>query len=150
MSERRVDHSALRTNQAFIIGLLILAFVMDAAWLVTFVAAVMVVGTIFPKAALFKAVYLVVLKPLNIARPHVLVDNPEPHLFAQGVGGAVLILATIAFAAQGAAIGWAFTWVVVALAALNLFAGICVGCMMYYWFNRLGVPGFTIAPVQRK
>ncbi|HJW83767.1 MAG TPA: DUF4395 domain-containing protein [Anaerolineae bacterium] len=150
MSERRVDHSALRTNQAFIIGLLILAFVMDAAWLVTFVAAVMIVGAIFPKAGLFKAVYLVVLKPLNIARPHVLVDNPEPHLFAQGVGGAVLILATIAFAAQGAAFGWAFTWVVVALAALNLFAGICVGCMMYYWFNRLGVPGFTIAPVQRK
>ena len=76
MSERRVDHSALRTNQAFIIGLLILAFVMDAAWLVTFVAAVMIVGTIFPKAALFKAVYLYVLKPLNIARLHVLVDNP--------------------------------------------------------------------------
>ena len=150
MSERTVDHSALRTNQAFIIGLLILAFVTDAAWLVAFVAAVMIVGTILPKAALFKAVYLYVLKPLSIARPHVLVDNPEPHLFAQGVGGAVLTLATIAFAAQAAAIGWALTWVVVALAALNLFAGICVGCMMYYWLNRLGVPGFTIAPVQRK
>jgi hypothetical protein len=35
----------------------------------------------------------------------------------------------------------------VALAALNLFAGICVGCLMYYWFNRLGVPGFKYARV---
>lgn len=150
MSERKVDHSALRTNQAFIIGLLILAFIVDAAWLVAFVAAVMIVGTIFPKAVLFKAVYQYVLKPMRIARPDVRADNPEPHLFAQGVGGFVLTLATIAFAANGAALGWALAWVVVALAALNLFAGICVGCMMYYWFNRLGVPGFKVAPMTRK
>jgi hypothetical protein len=34
-------------------------------------------------------------------------------------------------------------------AALNLFAGIYVGCMMYYWFNRLGVPGFKYARIQK-
>jgi hypothetical protein len=44
-------------------------------------------------------------------------------------------------------LGWVLTWFVVALAALNLFAGICVGCLMYYWFNRLGVPGFKYARV---
>ena len=38
--------------------------------------------------------------------------------------------------------------IVVALAGLNLFAGICVGCMMYYWFNRLGVPGFKYARIR--
>lgn len=150
MNERKVDHSALRTNQAFIIGLLILAFVADAWPLATLVAAVMIVGTIWPSAALFKAVYLYVLKPLKIARPDVRVDNPEPHLFAQGVGGAVLTLATIAFAAGAPAAGWILAWIVVALAALNLFAGICVGCMMYYWFNRLGVPGFKVSPIPRK
>ena len=150
MNQRKVDHSALRTNQALIIGLLVLAFVTDTAWLVTFVAAVMIVGTVFPKEALFKAVYLYVLKPLSIARPYVLIDNPEPHLFAQGVGGAVLTLATIAFAANAVTLGWALAWVVVALAALNLFAGICVGCLMYYWFNRLGVPGFTVSRIPRE
>ncbi len=150
MAERKVDHSALRTNQAFIIGLLILAFVVDVRSLVTLVAAVMIVGTIWPSAALFKAVYLYVLKPLKIARPDVRVDNPEPHLFAQGVGGAVLTLATIAFVVGAPAAGWILAWVVVALAALNLFAGICVGCMMYYWFNRLGVPGFKVSPIPRK
>jgi len=150
MSERKVDHSALRTNQAFIIGLLILAFVANAWPLVTFVAAAMLVGTAWPKAALFKAVYLYVLKPLKIARPDVREDNPEPHQFAQGVGGAVLAAATIAFAANAAVVGWALSWIVVALAALNLFAGICVGCMMYYWFNRLGLPGFRYSPIQRR
>ncbi len=150
VSERKVDHSALRTNQAFIISLLILAFVVDAPWLVASVAAVMIVGTVFPSLALFKAVYGYALKPLKIARPDVRVDNPEPHLFAQGVGGAVLAAATLAFAANGAVLGWVLSWIVVALAALNLFAGICVGCMMYYWLNRLGVPGFNVAPIQRK
>lgn len=148
MSARRVDHSALRTNQAFIIGLLVVAFVLDAKWLVTFVSAVMLIGTLFPKIALFKAVYWYALKPLKLARPDVRRDNPEPHLFAQGVGGAVLLLATLTFWASAPVVGWALSWFVVALAALNLFAGICVGCLMYYWFNRLGVPGFKYTRIR--
>ena len=147
MAERKVDHSALRTNQAFIIGLLVVAFVLDAKWLVAFVSAVMLIGTFFPKIALFKAVYWYILKPLNIARPDVRRDNPEPHLFAQGVGGAMLLAATGAFWLNAPVLGWGLSWIVVALAALNLFAGICVGCLMYYWFNRLGVPGFKYARI---
>lgn len=145
---RLVDHSALRTNQAFIIGLLVLAFVLDFPLLATFVGAVMLLGTFVPNLALFKAVYTGLLRPARLVRPDIKVDNPEPHLFAQGVGGAVLAVATLAFLAGAAAAGWALVWVVVALAALNLFAGVCVGCLMYYQFHRLGVPGFTRAPVQ--
>jgi len=111
---------------------------------------VMLIGTIVPKAALFKAVYRYVLKPVRIARPDVRLDNPEPHRFAQGVGGIVLLPATIAFALNAPVLGWGLAWLVVALAALNLFAGICVGCMMYYWLNRLGVPGFRYARIQRR
>lgn len=148
MVERKVDHSALRTNQAFIIGLLVAAFVLDAKWLVAFVSAVMLIGTVFPQIALFKAAYWYILKPLKIARPDLRRDNPEPHLFAQGVGGAVLLAATLAFIANATVLGWALAWIVVALAALNLFAGICMGCMMYYWFNRLGLPGFKYARVK--
>ncbi len=148
MAERKVDHSAIKTNQAFIIGLLVIAFVLDAKWLVGFVSAVMLIGTFFPKIALFKAVYWYGLKPWRIARPDVRRDNPEPHLFAQGVGGVMLFVATIAFLAGVSVVGWALAWVVVALAAVNLFAGICVGCLMYYWLNRLGVPGFKYARVE--
>ena len=145
--DRRVDHSALRTNQAFIISLLVLAFVLNVWWLVAFVSAVMIVGTIFPSAGLFKAIYFAVLKPANIARPDVKIDNPEPHLFAQGLGGIFTLLATIALVGGASTIGWILSWIVVGLAALNLFAGICVGCIMYYQLNRLGVPGFTRTPI---
>jgi hypothetical protein len=110
----------------------------------------MLIGTLFPKIALFKAMYWYVLKPLKIARPDMQRDNPEPHLFAQGVGGAVLLVATLALGANVPVLGWALSWIVVALAALNLFAGICVGCLMYYWFNRLGVPGFKYARVEAR
>jgi hypothetical protein len=145
--DRRVDHSALRTNQVFIISLLVLAFVLNAWWLVAFVSAVMIVGTIFPSAGLFKVIYFAVLKPANIAQPDVKIDNPEPHLFAQGLGGVFTLLATIALVSGASTIGWMLGWIVVALAALNLFAGICVGCIIYYQLNRLGVPGFTRAPI---
>ncbi len=148
MPERFVDHSAIRANQAFIIVLLILAFVLDTPLLVAFVSAVMLVGTALPRLGLFKAIYQYALKPAGLVRPDVRRDNPEPHLFAQGVGGTVLVLASAAFLAGVPVAGWALTWLVVALAALNLFAGICVGCLMYYWFNRLGVPGFKYARVE--
>ena len=147
-NDRKVDHSALRTNQAFIISLLVLAFIADVKGLVAFVSAVMLLGTAFPNLALFKAVYRYILKPLKLVRPDVRVDNPEPHLFAQAVGGVFLLVAIFGFVANVTALGWALSWIVVALAALNLFAGICVGCLMYYWLNRLGVPGFKYARIQ--
>ena len=37
MKERKVDQSALKVNQAWIIGLLLLAYVLDAVWLVAVV-----------------------------------------------------------------------------------------------------------------
>ncbi len=147
--ERRVDHSALRVNQAFIIAFLALAFVLNAVWLVAFVAAVMLLGTAVPRLSLFKAVYGRVLRPAGLVKPDVVVDNPEPHRFAQGFGGVVLLAAIAALLAGVTVAGWALVGVVVVLAALNLFLGFCAGCFVYYQLNRLGVPGFArrrIAP----
>ena len=89
----RVDHTALKVNQAAIIALLLLAFVLDLSWLVLFVAAVMLIGTIWPKAGLFKLVYATLLRPAGLLKPDVQEDEPQPHLFAQGVGAAVLLIA---------------------------------------------------------
>jgi len=143
----RVDHSALRTNQAFIITFLLLAFLLDTALLTGFVSAVMLVGTIFPPAGLFKRVYRHLLKPAGLVKPDVIEDNPEPHLFAQGLGGGMLLLATVALIAGVPLLGWALVWIVIALAALNLFAGFCLGCFIYYQLSKRGVPGFTARPV---
>lgn len=147
VSERHVDHNAIRTNQALTISLLALAFVLDAPLLAGGVGAIMLVSALVPPLGLFTRLYRHVLRPLGLVRPDVQVDNPEPHRFAQGVGGTLVVLGFAALAAGGGIVGWALAWVVIALASLNLFAGWCAGCTMYYWLNRLGVPGFTASRV---
>ena len=145
---RRIDQSALRTNQGFIIGLLLIAFVIDT-WLITaFVGLVMLVGTIVPGAALFKRIYRHVLKPRGLIKPDVIPDNPQPHRFAQGLGAVVTLSSALTLLAGLTTLGWALAWVVIVLASLNLFAGFCAGCFVYYQLNRLGVPGFTAAPLE--
>ena len=141
----RVDHSALRVNQAMIILLSIIAFVLNGLWLVAIVGLVMLIGTALRQPG-FKLVYAGFLKPRGIVKPDVIADNPQPHIFAQGMGGAVLAIAVIAFLLNSAVIGWVLTWLVIALAALNLLAGFCVGCFIYYWLGRLHLPGFNVEP----
>ena len=147
---RQVDHSALRTNQAFIIGLLLLGFILNTWILIGFVAAVMLIGTIWPQAGLFKRIYRHILKPTGLVKPDVIPDNPEPHRFAQGFGGVVALAATVALLLSAGVVGWALTWLVIVLAALNLFLGFCAGCFVYYQLNRLGVPGFDRSPLRQE
>ena len=145
---RQVDQTALKVNQAFIIVLLLLAYVLDAVWLVAFVAVVMLLGTAVPKLSLFKQIYLKILKPAGIVKPDVILDNPEPHRFAQGFGGVVVAFSTMALLLGAHSLGWMLAAVVVFLATLNLFLGFCAGCFIYYQLNRLGVPGFAHSPLQ--
>ncbi|GAB4161729.1 MAG: DUF4395 domain-containing protein [Candidatus Promineifilaceae bacterium] len=148
---RQVDHAALKTNQAFIIGLLLLAFVLNNIWLAAFVGAVMLLGTAAPSLALFQQIYKKGLRPAGLVKPDVQIDNPEPHRFAQGFGGVVVVLAAAVWLLPASALSWALVWLVILLASLNLFLGFCAGCFLYYQLNRLGVPGFHInrTPSQR-
>jgi len=57
----------------------------------------------------------------------------------------VLILASVALFIGSSIIGWGLVWLVIVLAGLNLFVGFCAGCTLYYWLNRLDVPGFVKA-----
>jgi hypothetical protein len=140
-----IDYSALRTNQAVIISLLVLGFILNTQWLVTLVALIMLAGSILRRPG-FGWVYTRVLRPLKMTRPDILQDNREPHVFAQSFGGVVLVIASLLFLTGWSNVGWGLSWLVVGLAALNLFAGFCVGCAVYYWLMRLNVPGFTQSP----
>ena len=131
------DRSALRVNQALIITLLALAFVADQPWLVVFVFAVMAVGTAFLKAALFQRLYRDVLRPAGLLKPDLHDEDAAPHRFAQGMGAAVLLIATIALFAGAQVLGWGLSFVVIALAAVNLFFGFCAGCFVYFQLQRL-------------
>ena len=141
---RGVDHNALRTNQGSIIALLLAAFVLDTPGLAAGVGAVMLLGALAGKVG-FLPVYWA-LRRLRLAAPDILLDNPEPHRFSQGLGAVVLLGGAAAFAAGAPGLGWGLAWFVIALASLNLFGGFCAGCAVYYWFNRLGLPGFSQAP----
>lgn len=143
-SLRPVDHAALGTNQALIIGLLIVAFVVNAAWVALAVGLVMAVGTAIGKPG-FWLVYRG-LRRLKVVKPLVLQDNNEPHRFSQGLGAGFVLAGAGLLLAGVNVVGWALVWLVVALAALNLFGGFCVGCFVYYWLGRLKLPGFSKAP----
>jgi hypothetical protein len=149
---RKVDHTALKVNQGVIIAALLVAFVINIPWVVAGVALVMLVGTAIGRPGFF-FINTLILRPLRIVKPDPLEDNPEPHRFAQGFGGVVAALSSLLLllgGSSGGALvgGWALTWLVIVLAALNLFAGFCVGCAVYYWLNRLSIPGFSRTPPQ--
>ena len=140
----KVDHTAIKTNQAVIIILNIIAFIIDAPWLAGLVALAMIVGTLL-MAPGFGFIYRV-FKSVGWAKPDILLDNPEPHRFAQGFGGVVMLAGALSVFAGIPFLGWGLVWLVTALAALNLFGGFCVGCAVYYWLSRLNLPGFTKSP----
>ncbi len=144
-SLQKVDHSALKANQLVIITLNILAFLFNLPWLAVFVGLVMLVGTLMALPG-FILLYRHVFKPAGLLKPDVLLDNPEPHRFAQGFGSVVMLLGTAALFLNNAVLGWGLVWLVIALAALNAFAGFCAGCFVYYWLSRLQLPGFSKQP----
>jgi hypothetical protein len=140
-----IDHSALRGNQMVIIGLNILAFMLNAPWLAAIVALVMLAGALLGRPG-FGVIYQYLLKPLGILRPDILLDHPQPHRFAQGLGGVFMLAGTAALYLGLPGLGWALVWLVAALAALNALAGFCAGCMLYYWLSRWRAPGFVVSP----
>jgi Domain of unknown function (DUF4395) len=132
-----LDRTALRVNQASIIVLLAIAFIIDQPWLVVFVCAVMAIGTVFPRAALFQRLYRDVLRPARLLRPDLHDEDAAPHRFAQGLGAAFLLAASVALFSGAVALGWGLAFVVIALAAINLIFGFCAGCFVYFQIQRL-------------
>ena len=137
----KVDHSALRTNQVVIILLNSLGFVLNLWYLPSAVAFIMLLGTIIAKPG-FLPVYSFFLKPLGIVKPDIKEDSKAPHRFAQGFGAVVMVASSVFLWTGYQIAGWALAGLVVLLAALNVFAGFCAGCFVYYQLGRFGVPGF--------
>ena len=137
---KKVDTTAIKFNQAAIVTINLLGYLLNQPYLVLFVGLVMAVGTIWPQAALFKQIYLKLLQPANILKPKVIDDDPTPHQFAQGFGALVLLASSVALLALNATIlGWTLAWIVIILAAINLFFSFCAGCFVYYQLDRFGL-----------
>jgi hypothetical protein len=148
---RQVDHTGLKTGMAATIILLVLAFVLNngvSIVLVAFVALAQLLSAAGVPYAPYALLYKHVVRPSGVVKPHVITDNPEPHRFAQLVGGLFNTAATLALLANLQGLAWVLVGIVVVLANLNFWLNFCAGCWMYYQFNRFGVPGFTQAPIK--
>lgn len=138
-----VDHSALRTNQAGIVATVLLALAGSAVrWqaviLIPALALVLLAGTARPELALFKQVYLRVLKPSGLVRPRPVQENAAPHNFAQGLGGVFLVVSSLLLLVSPVA-GLAVALLVAALAFVNLAFNYCLGCQIYLLLGRRGL-----------
>ena len=143
MSTQVVDHSALKVNQAGIVVTVLVAFIGSAFYrpllvLIPLLAVVLLLGTFAPQLALFKQVYFKVLKPRGIVKPRPVQDRPEPHNFAQGMGGVVLAIASI-FLLPLPVVGLALALLVAVLAFVNLAFGYCLGCQIYFQLGKFGL-----------
>ena len=146
-----VDHSALKVNQAGIIvtvlvGVIGSAFVRPLIWLIPLLAIVLLLGTFVPQAALFKQFYFRVLKPAGVVKPRPVQDRPEPHNFAQGLGGVFLAISTVllylgspTYGPVLLVLGLAIALLVAVLAFVNFAFGYCLGCQIYYQLGKRGL-----------
>ncbi|MGH2403513.1 MAG: DUF4395 domain-containing protein [bacterium] len=138
MAQTVVDHSAIKFGQLVIAGWIVIAGALAAPWLILFLAAVLLTSAGSPSRSLFALLYRRVAVPLRIIKPHVIPDDPAPHRFAQGVGAAFLWLSTLALFVGASTLGWILAGIVAALALLNVVAGFCAGCFVYYQLSRRG------------
>jgi hypothetical protein len=145
---RKVDYTGLKVGQGLTILLLLAAFVLDSPVLVAVVAIAQLLGALDAPFAPYRLIYRNILKPARLLRPNIITDNPEPHQFAMLVGGVFNTIATLALLGGLPTLAWALVWIVIALANLNFWLNFCMGCWMYYQFNRLGIPGFTRTPIK--
>ncbi|MEO8745101.1 MAG: DUF4395 family protein [Candidatus Dormiibacterota bacterium] len=145
MSTQVVDHSALKVNQTGIIATVLVAFIGSAFFrpllvLIPLLAIVLLLGTFAPQLALFKQLYFKVLKPRGLVKSRAAPDRPEPHNFAQGLGGVFLAVAS-AFLVPLPVVGLALALLVAVLAVVNLAFGYCIGCQIYFQLGRAGLIG---------
>jgi len=143
VSSQVVDHSALKVNQAGIIVTVLVAFIGSAFYrpllvLIPLLAIVLLLGTFVPRLALFKQLYFKVLKPRGIVKPRPVQDRPEPHNFAQGLGGVFLAVASV-FLLPLTVVGLALALLVAVLAFVNFAFGYCLGCQIYFQLGKRGL-----------
>lgn len=136
---RQVDVNALKTNQATIVAVVVVAFVLGAdigRWLVLALAISLAIGAARPGFGPIQLLYRRVLVPRRLVRPAPQMSDPAPHRFAQAMGGGVLAVAFLLLLAGVATAGWVLAWLVLALALINLLFGFCAGCFVFLHLRR--------------
>ena len=110
-------------------------FVLDWKPVVPIFAAVLLLGAVGgSRYGPFLRLYADVIRP-RLAPPAVL-EDPRPPRFASAMGVFVLTVASLAFLAGAAGLGWGLALLVAALAGLSATTGLCVGCEIWLFSAR--------------
>lgn len=132
-----VDKTAIKINQFFVILFSLAAFLMESTNTVLILGCIMLIGAFFPQIALFQQIYHKIIKPLGMIKPELVEETPNPHQFAQAMGGSVLIISGLFILLfELTFIGWALILLVATLALINLVLGFCAGCFIYFQFSK--------------
>jgi Domain of unknown function (DUF4395) len=132
-----IDPNVLRFNQISLVSLVVIAALLNQPVLIAIVGIVLLAGSLNSRLAVFKNLYVHVLRPALRLPVNRVEDDPRAHHFAQILGGVFLLLATVAFVAGAPVIGWVLAAIVVTLALLNLTTQFCVGCFLYFQLRLL-------------
>jgi len=150
------DQSSLVVDQnrikfAMMANLLLLAigWILDS-WIPIFASSLcQLIGATKFNIAPYTAIYKYILVPINLVKPNIIVDDPLPHRFASLIGGLLILFGATFLFIGIPIIGWLFVLMVFTLQSLNLWVNFCMMYAMYYLLNRLGVKGFTHAPIKK-
>ena len=135
---KKIDKTSLKFNQACIVLFTALSFLLNTPWIAALVGIIMLLDTLIPGTGLFKLFYKNIVKPLQLLKPHIVEESSSPHRFAQGLGGSFLLLSFILLQYTGLIfLGWALSFIVIALAFINLTLDFCAGCFIYFQLQKL-------------
>jgi Domain of unknown function (DUF4395) len=133
-----VDPRQPRFGQALTGGVLAAAFVLDWAPALPILAAVLGAASLIgPRANLYTYLWRALPKS-----PPGELEEASPPRFANGVGSAFLVAATVArYGLEAPAVAWTLALVVSGLALLAAATGLCVGCELYVLARRVATRG---------
>lgn len=155
---RMIDPRGHRFGAGCSAAMLVVAFIVDAPWLVAVALASIGVSAAFGlRWSIYGAIWrrIVRLFSLPPAKP----EHEYPPRFAQTLGSVALILSLVAFGVGVPIVAWVFALAVAGLQTLLATTGYCLGCRLYFlrWWvpdlmtriwtrGRFGGPDRALAP----
>ena len=155
---RMIDPRGHRFGAGVSAALLVLAWLIQAPWLVAVVLLSIGVSAAFGlKYSIYGVIWRRIVKVAGLGKTEP--EHEYPPRFAQVLGSVALILALISFALGAAVLGWGLTLAVAGLQTLLATTGYCLGCRLYFlrWWvpdlvtriwtrGRSGGPNRALAP----
>ncbi len=140
-----IDSRAPRFNQAVVGSLSALAVVTGWWWLLTLLAAQLVVGRTFGRRYCLPCLaYFELVQPALGEGP---LEDARPPRFANMVGAAVLTAASLFYAVGADVVGAVLGVLVAGLAVLAAATGFCAGCEAYKLGHLLTGRRFVACPL---